>query len=225
MYKIISFIKDFKRFGKNTEMKMDQKYEGVALTTAHSSKGLEWPVIINMISEYDNRALHDAKNVEKVEETRRLLFVSMTRAMNELYVTGRYVAYSNEKSGDVYNQFLKNLYDIVDPSGESYVPQDPEKFIREQERREARNKKARDARAAKRAALLAALDDNGSLPSSGKSSSKKITCKTDYTDKKKSKGKTPKGGKCRPMTEAEIKQYDALTKNAKQMTLDEILAE
>lgn len=157
----LSFMKDFKRFGKETEMKMDANYEGVALTTAHSSKGLEWPVVINMISAYDKYQLHDARNVEAIEEERRLLFVSMTRAKEKLFVTGQYVAYSNEKSGDVYNQFLKNLYDIVDPSGKSYIPQDPEKFIREQARRDERNRKAREKRAAARQALLDALDDDG----------------------------------------------------------------
>ena len=213
----IQFVKEFKRFGKDTEMKMEQKYEGIAITTAHSSKGLEWPVVINTISAYDNSRLHDGRNVEQVEEERRLLFVSMTRAEKELYVTGQYTAYSNEKSGDVYNQFLKNLYDIMDPSGESYVPQDPEKFIREQKRREERNAKAREKRAAARAALLEALDGDGFLPASGKKTSNKITCATDYTGKKK------KGA--RQMTKEEVEQYNKLTKNAKQMTLDKILAQ
>lgn len=160
----LSFMKDFKRFGKETEMKMDANYEGVALTTAHSSKGLEWPIVINMISAYDKCQLHDARNVEAVEEERRLLFVSMTRAKEQLFVTGQYVAYSNEKSGDIYNQFLKSLYDIVDPSGKSYVPQDPDKFIREQARRDERNRKAREKRAAARQALLDSLDANGFIP-------------------------------------------------------------
>lgn len=214
----LAFIKEFKRFGKDTEMKMDQKYEGVALTTAHSSKGLEWPVVINMISEYDNFKLHDGRSVEEVEETRRLLFVSMTRAMQELYVTGQYVAYSNDRVGEVYNQFIKNLYDIIDPTGETYVPQDPERAIREQKRREERNAKARAARAEKRAALLAALDDDGFLPASGKKTSKKIKCNTDYSSKK------GKGGTSRPMTKEEKAQYEKLTKNSKQMTLRDILA-
>lgn len=89
----IAWIDYFTEFGADTELKMDQDYEGVVLSTAHSSKGLEWPYVINTISDYDNARLHRAQNVLDVEETRRLLFVSMTRAREELLVTGAYVAY------------------------------------------------------------------------------------------------------------------------------------
>lgn len=212
----LSFMKEFKRFGVNTEMKMEQSYEGVALTTAHSSKGLEWPIVINMISAYDNYQLHDARNVEAIEEERRLLFVSMTRAMDELYVTGQYVAYANEKSGEVYNQFLKSLYYIVDPTGINYVPVDPEKAVREAQRREERNRKAREARAAKRDALLDQLDNDGFLPSS--KTGKKIKCDTDYSDKK-TKGRKRSG----EMSEERKKWYDELTKDCKQLTLSDCL--
>lgn len=75
----IAWIDYFTEFGADTELKMDQDYEGVVLSTAHSSKGLEWPYVINTISDYDNARLHRAQNVLDVEETRRLLFVSMTR--------------------------------------------------------------------------------------------------------------------------------------------------
>ena len=100
----IAWIDYFTEFGADTELKMDQDYEGVVLSTAHSSKGLEWPYVINTISDYDNARLHRAQNVLDVEETRRLLFVSMTRAREELLVTGAYVAY--KKDDEVYNQFL-----------------------------------------------------------------------------------------------------------------------
>ena len=99
----IAWIDYFAEFGADTELKMDQDYEGVVLSTAHSSKGLEWPYVINTISDYDNARLHRAQNVLDVEETRRLLFVSMTRAREELLVTGAYVAY--KKDDEVYNQF------------------------------------------------------------------------------------------------------------------------
>lgn len=108
----IAWIDYFTEFGADTELKMDQDYEGVVLSTAHSSKGLEWPYVINTISDYDNARLHRAQNVLDVEETRRLLFVSMTRAREELLVTGAYVAY--KKDDEVYNQFLKELYVIRD---------------------------------------------------------------------------------------------------------------
>ena len=45
----IAWIDYFTEFGADTELKMDQDYEGVVLSTAHSSKGLEWPYVINTI--------------------------------------------------------------------------------------------------------------------------------------------------------------------------------
>lgn len=59
----IAWIDYFTEFGADTELKMDQDYEGVVLSTAHSSKGLEWPYVINTISDYDNARLHRAQNV------------------------------------------------------------------------------------------------------------------------------------------------------------------
>ncbi len=154
----LDFIQKFKRFGVNTELKMDQKYKGVALTTAHSSKGLEWKVVINSISGYDSKILHNSRHHDEVEEKRRLLFVSMTRAKEKLYVTGQYVLYQNEYEGKVYNQFLKELYGIFDPTLKSYVPNDPMEEIRKEERRQARNEKARMKRAAAKASAIS--DEN-----------------------------------------------------------------
>ena len=51
---------EFKRFGDKEEKKMEQSYEGVVLTTAHSSKGLEWEYVFNSISKYDSEWLHSS---------------------------------------------------------------------------------------------------------------------------------------------------------------------
>lgn len=154
----LDFIQKFKRFGANTELKMDQKYKGVALTTAHSSKGLEWKVVINSISGYDSKILHNSRHHDEVEEKRRLLFVSMTRAKEKLFITGQYVLYQNDYEGKVYNQFLKELYGIFDPTLKSYVPNDPMEEIRKEERRLARNEKARMKRAAAKASAISDED-------------------------------------------------------------------
>ena len=45
-----------------------------------------------------------------VEETRRLLFVSATRARDELYITGLYA--NGTKMNKVENRFLKELFEI-----------------------------------------------------------------------------------------------------------------
>jgi superfamily I DNA/RNA helicase len=65
-------------------VKKEVKYKAVVLTTAHSSKGKEFDVVFNTIDsyKYDN-----SMKQEEIEEERRLLFVSITRAKKELYVT------------------------------------------------------------------------------------------------------------------------------------------
>jgi len=238
--KEIEFIQNFKRFGKDTEAKMDQRYEGVTLITAHSSKGLEWPVVFNSISDYDNAMLHKARLVLEVEERRRLLFVSMTRAKELLYVNAEYVAYSNEFTGEVYNQFLHDLYKVTGKEKEfeaEILAMKQRKAQREMERRAAQNEKARNKRAEAKAKRAAELS-GGELVVPGLGMTKRNAYTPDYKGggkttkspcksgskgtgtKGKTSGKSGKGGNSRPLTAAEKAQYDALTKNATQMTLD-----
>ena len=70
---IIDYLRDFQLYGDGTEYRRTRKYPGVMLSTAHSSKGLEWKVVYNTISKYP-------VNRRNIEETRRLFFVSATRA-------------------------------------------------------------------------------------------------------------------------------------------------
>jgi DNA helicase-2/ATP-dependent DNA helicase PcrA len=145
----IQFIADFKRFGKDTEMKLEESYEGVAVTTAHSAKGLEWKVCFVMLSEFDNAFLHSSRcDRAEVEETRRLLFVSMTRAMEKLFVTGRYTCYITKDDDRVTNQFLKELYSISRDEAD-WVPIDPEEAVRKAAAKKARAEAARQKRLAK----------------------------------------------------------------------------
>ena len=119
----LEYIRDFKRYGEKEEKRMEQKYEGVTLVTAHSSKGLEWKYVFNSVSKYDSEYLHkNSRNSKKrLEETRRLLFVSMTRARDSLTVTGQYIAYGTKETGYEQNQFLREVYQIL---GETYDPVD-----------------------------------------------------------------------------------------------------
>lgn len=110
---MITYCFDFARYGETVEWKRLERYPGVVLTTAHSSKGLEWPVVYNSLSKYQ-------KTAKVSEETRRLLFVSATRARDELYITGQYAA--NKKGGDgrIMNKYLENSFDAL---GKQYAPQ------------------------------------------------------------------------------------------------------
>ena len=132
----LEYSRIFKKYGSAMEKKLDQSYVGVTLVTAHSSKGLEWPVVFNTVTNYDTARLHrkSARATKELEETRRLLFVSTTRARDLLYLTGVYVAYGSEKEGYTYNQFLRELYDIKDMF---YDPVDHAKEAERAAKREA----------------------------------------------------------------------------------------
>lgn len=226
--KEIEFIQNFKRYGKDTEAKMDQRYEGVTLITAHSSKGLEWPIVFNSISDYDNVMLHKARNVLEVEERRRLLFVSMTRAKELLYVMSEYVAYSNEFTGEVYNQFLSDLYSVTDKSKEfeaEILTMKQNKALREEERRLKRNEDARNKRAEakmKRESQLTGAKGDGTLTVSGLGMTKRTPYSPDYKGGGKVAGKstTKTTGKVRQLSDAEKAWYDKVTKDAIQMKMN-----
>ena len=100
----------FEEYGSKAAFRRTHDYPGVVLTTAHSSKGLEWDIVFNSISKYDEPMLHLPNKADAVEERRRLFFVSMTRARDDLYITGLYTAYGSEAKGYTYNQFLKEVY-------------------------------------------------------------------------------------------------------------------
>ena len=88
-------------------------------------------------------------NREEVEERRRVMYVAITRAMDELYITGEYVAYG-KKDDYTYNQFLKDVFVSLGRVNE-YVPIDPMEVAREEKRKEERRRKDRERRASKKA--------------------------------------------------------------------------
>ena len=106
----------FTRFGAKDTYKRTRKYPGVCLVTAHSSKGLEWKIVFNTVTKYQKQRMSRAA----AEETRRLLFVSETRARDELYVTGVYASGSVKMGTLDYNMFLQDAFDTMDVP---YMPQ------------------------------------------------------------------------------------------------------
>ena len=105
---IYEYADDFREFGERAAFRRNHSYPGVVLTTAHSSKGLEWPYAYVSLSNFNS------SSANSIEEVRRLLFVSATRAKNRLVITGQWVAgkteYVNEKGikkkASVYNTYL-----------------------------------------------------------------------------------------------------------------------
>jgi len=138
MAQVFTYCNNFDEYGNDAAHRREHSYPGVVLTTAHSSKGMEWKVVINSLSKYDTPELHTRNAREQEEERRRLLFVSATRAREELYITGKYVAYgpSNDRH---YNMFLKEACDIV---GEEF---DATKISAEYYRRAKEKREKREA--------------------------------------------------------------------------------
>lgn len=61
----LEYTRIFKKYGSQMAKKMDQSYEGVVLTTCHSSKGLEWSVVFASISEFDSEKMDSINATRK----------------------------------------------------------------------------------------------------------------------------------------------------------------
>ncbi len=137
---VINYCKDFEKYGANEAIRRTRDYPGVVLTTAHSSKGLEWPVVYTSISKFHSKDIPSIDrvyaNTEKLEEKRRLLFVTCTRARDELIITGQYIAFGGKKDA-TYNRFLKESMDVI---GKEFTPVDP----LEKEKKTKRKKATKD---------------------------------------------------------------------------------
>lgn len=153
----LRYTRVFKKYGAKMAKKMDQDYVGVVLTTAHSSKGLEWDVVFNSITAYDYPKFHQNPNKRKpeIEEKRRLLHVSLTRARDVLYITGQYRTNKSTEKEPLYNMFLREIYDIL---GEPYDSTDYEKEARQAEAKKRQSEKAKERRAKQKAASSASRE-------------------------------------------------------------------
>jgi DNA helicase-2/ATP-dependent DNA helicase PcrA len=106
----------------------NEEQDCVAIMTMHAAKGLEFPVVFLLAVEMGiiphQRAVASRKE-EEIEEERRLMFVGMTRAMEELYLTNaRGVReFRGQDSYPVPSKFLDELppdvLERVDTSGQS----------------------------------------------------------------------------------------------------------
>lgn len=122
---IMQYAQDFYDYGEKETEKREKDYPGVVLTTAHSSKGKEWPVVINGITKY-----HKERNfLKNKEEIRRLFFVSATRARDFLYITGQSVAYG-DKENRTFNKFLVDAFEILGETFSTNNPYDKPKTVK-----------------------------------------------------------------------------------------------
>ena len=92
------------------EIKED--YEGLTLMTIHAAKGLEWDTVIVAGCNEEILPSKQALNNDDIEAERRLMYVAMTRAKDNLVLTVR--PETKEVNGRVYNnpesRFIKEIY-------------------------------------------------------------------------------------------------------------------
>jgi len=75
--------------------------EQLRLSTIHQAKGLEFPVVfIIMLCDGLFPSARSMKTAEDKEEERRLFYVAITRAKNELYLSYPLVRFAQGKGGD-----------------------------------------------------------------------------------------------------------------------------
>lgn len=82
---LMKYLSDFMMYEGDQSVNPSAKnYEAVVLITAHSSKGKEYSVVFNTLNKYKFGG--NFTTSASIEEERRLLFVSITRAKDELYL-------------------------------------------------------------------------------------------------------------------------------------------
>ncbi|GAA5494207.1 ATP-dependent DNA helicase PcrA [Rubritalea halochordaticola] len=73
-----------------TGSKAEKDEEGVTLSSIHQAKGLEWKVVfVVWLADgmFPNGRILESEDLEMLEEERRLFYVAITRAKDELYLT------------------------------------------------------------------------------------------------------------------------------------------
>lgn len=136
---LYNWLNAFELFGANLMYRRKAAVGQVVLTTAHSSKGLEWDIVFLSLTDFHTRAMGNfsdygnthyvRKQRKAIEERRRLFYVAETRARDEIIITGLYEAFGNKKNGKVYNQLLRETFIDLGKSSE-YVPVDPDADLR-----------------------------------------------------------------------------------------------
>ena len=117
MEELIEFMEDFKIYGKESTYKREGRYDGVCLTTVHSSKGLEWDTVFLCLDKLDDPKYHDRPSYYQakgeMDEQIRKWFVGATRNREELVMTGQYVL-KMAKDHALFNDFLRQAYNLCD---------------------------------------------------------------------------------------------------------------
>ena len=95
---IVDYLTWLATYEVHDEMKEDQA--GITLMTIHTAKGLEWPVVIVAGCNEGIIPSKQAIGAEDLESERRLMYVAMTRAKDQLILTVR--PETSESKGRIY---------------------------------------------------------------------------------------------------------------------------
>jgi DNA helicase-2/ATP-dependent DNA helicase PcrA len=92
-------------FSLSSAQESDNK-DGVTINTIHGAKGLEWPIVF--LCRFEEGIIPLNKYTDtSIEEERRLAFVGVTRAKEQLYVT--HTALDNSYSSNKPSRFLEEM--------------------------------------------------------------------------------------------------------------------
>jgi DNA helicase II / ATP-dependent DNA helicase PcrA len=94
--------------------KSEEDKEAVTLTTAHQAKGLEWKVVFAIWMAdgmFPNRRVLEANDEQALEEERRLFYVTVTRAKDELYLLYPVINHA-ARDGDIVQRPSRFIQDV-----------------------------------------------------------------------------------------------------------------
>lgn len=117
----LQYCLDFRQYGAAQEFRRLTAEPGIFLTTAHSSKGLEWKYVFVVSDKFLRSQGGHELSKSAMEERRRLAYVAITRARDQVYVTGTW--YERFVGDDRRINYL--LQECMNGIGESFVPQEP----------------------------------------------------------------------------------------------------
>lgn len=121
----LQYCLDFRQYGAAQEFRRLTAEPGIFLTTAHSSKGLEWKYVFVVSDKFLRaKAGHELRGAA-LEERRRLAYVAITRARDQVYVTGTW--YERYVGDDRRINYL--LQECMNGIGESFIPQEPARKV------------------------------------------------------------------------------------------------
>ncbi len=100
-------LEEFMELCSTLEMgPQEQSGDAVEIMTYHGSKGLEWPIVILPDVMQGITPYKRAKTAEESEEERRMFYVALTRAKEQVYL---YSLYPDEKHKKSPSVFLKEV--------------------------------------------------------------------------------------------------------------------